>query len=266
MNIVLCIKQVPATTKVDLDPEKGTLKRQGVETAVNPHDLYAMEAALSLRDKVGGKVTVITMGPPQAEDALREILAYGADDAILVTDRAFAGADTWATAVTLAATIKKLPSVDIIICGKQAIDGDTAQVGPELAELLNIPHVCYVSKIIFDTNKRFCIERLTEFGHETVDVISPCLITVSKEIGEYRVQSLRSKLGSKTIDIPQMNCSDIGLDATQVGLDGSFTQVKKVFPPPKRDTGRMLSGRPEDIVDELLKELKIMGVSTSCSN
>ena len=161
MNIIVCIKQVPDTAEVRINPETGTLIRDGVPSIVNPFDMHAIEAGLQLREKVGGKVTVLTMGPPQAESALRDAIAMGADDAVLLSDRAFAGSDTWATSHILSKAISKL-GADIITCGKQAIDGDTAQVGPEVAEFLNIPHISYVRRVDDITEKTVKVQRLMD--------------------------------------------------------------------------------------------------------
>ena len=168
MNIIVCLKQVPDSTKVRLDPVTHTLIREGVESIINPYDLYALEAALRLKDSVGGKVTLLSMGPPQAETALREALSLGADEAVLLCDRAFAGADTWATSYTLSQAVRKIGQFDLVVCGKQAIDGDTAQVGPGLAERLDIPHVAFVRKAEL-AGSALAVERLSDEGFEILD-------------------------------------------------------------------------------------------------
>ncbi len=257
MHIVICIKQVPDTKNVRIDPKTNTLVRQGVESITNPFDLYAIEAALQLKDSLGAKTTVITMGPPQAEESLREALSMGVDEAVLLSDRAFAGADTWATSRTLAEAIRKMDPVDLIVCGKQAIDGDTAQVGPEVAMLLDLPCVTYVKKIdVEDGNGSMKVERATDTGYEILKVQLPAVITVIREIGEPRIPGLRHKIRSKKQEIPVWGAKDLGLDPEEVGLQGSYTQVVKVFSPPPRGERQMLSGSVEEMARELVKILK----------
>ncbi len=257
MHIVICIKQVPDTKNVRIDPKTNTLVRQGVESITNPFDLYAIEAALQLKDSLGAKTTVITMGPPQAEESLREALSMGVDEAVLLSDRAFAGADTWATSRTLAEAIRKMDPVDLIVCGKQAIDGDTAQVGPEVAMLLDLPCVTYVRKIdVEDGNGSMKVERATDTGYEILKVQLPAVITVIREIGEPRIPGLRHKIRSKKQEIPVWGAKDLGLDPEEVGLQGSYTQVVKVFSPPPRGEKQMLSGSVEEMARELVKILK----------
>ncbi len=261
MNIVVCIKQVPDTKNVRIDPKTNTLVRQGVESITNPFDLYAIEAALQLKDGFGAKTTVITMGPPQAEESLREALSLGIDEAVLLSDKAFAGADTWATSVALAAAIEKLSPVDLIVCGKQAIDGDTAQVGPEVATRLDLPCATYVRKIeVEKENGSIKVERATDTGYERLRVKLPALITVIREIGDPRVPSLRHKMRSKKQEIPVWGASDLGLDQEVVGLQGSFTQVVRVFSPPPRGERRFLSGTTEEMARELVAILKSANV------
>ncbi|MBU4589588.1 MAG: electron transfer flavoprotein subunit beta/FixA family protein, partial [Candidatus Omnitrophica bacterium] len=197
MNIIVCIKQVPDTTNVRIDPETNTLIRSGVECIINPFDMYAIEEAIRLKEKFGGKVIIVTMGPPQAEDALREAISLGADEAILVSDRAFAGSDTWATSYTLSRALHKIGDYEIIICGKQAIDGDTAQVGPGISAHLDIPQITYVKRIEEVSSNHMRAERMTEEGYEIIDSPLPCLITVVKEINEPRLPSLKGKMKAK---------------------------------------------------------------------
>jgi electron transfer flavoprotein beta subunit len=240
MHVVACIKQVPDAKNVRIDPETNTLVRQGVDSIVNPHDWYAVEAALLLRDEYGGKITVMTMGPPQAEEALRETLALGVDQAVLLSDRAFAGADTWATSLTLARAVAKLEPVDLVICGKQAIDGDTAQVGDQLR-----------------------VERLTDFGYEVVQMTLPAVVTVVREIGDPRMPGLKHKMRAKKLEIPTWGAADLDLNPEEVGLQGSFTQVVKVFSPPPRSDREMLTGEVEEQAEkliQLLKEAKVSGL------
>lgn len=262
MEIVVCIKQVPDTTEVKIDPVKGTLIREGVPSIVNPFDKNAVEAALQVREKKGGKVTVITMGPPQAVDALRECLAMGADEAVLVSDRAFAGADTLATSYTLAKTIEKLGKPDIIFCGKQAIDGDTAQVGPGIAEHLGLPQVTYVQKIREVNDDHMVVERAIEGGYEVITVPLPAMIAVEKAINEPRFPTMMGTMKAHKKQIPTWTAADIGAPEDMVGLNGSATQVKRVFAPERKGGGEILQGETEDEVCVLLidklREAKIV--------
>ncbi len=255
MNIVVCMKQVPDTAEVKINPETGTLIREGVPGIINPFDMHAIEAGIQVREKVGGKVTVITMGPPQAEAALRDAIAMGADDAILLSDRAFAGSDTWATSYTLAKSIEKL-GADIIICGKQAIDGDTAQVGPETAEFLDIPHISYVRKIEDVGENSIRVQRMMDEGYDVVESAFPVLLTVVRELNEPRLPSLKGKMAAKKAVIRKWTLSDITADENNLGLKGSPTQVKNIFTPEARSGRRMLEGTPEEQVDALIHELK----------
>lgn len=255
MNIIVCIKQVPDTSEVRINPETNTLIREGVPSIINPYDLHALEAALQIREKVGGKVTVITMGPPQAEDALRDAIAMGADDVRLISDKAFAGADTWATSYTLYKAIEKL-GYDIILCGKQAIDGDTAQVGPEVAEFLNIPHIAYIRKIEDINDKYIKVQRLMDDGYDVVESPLPVLLTVVKELNTPRLPSLKGKMAAKKAVITKMDLNAIGAEPENVGLKGSPTQVKHIFAPQSKSNRKMLQGSIEEQVDELIKELR----------
>ena len=196
MRIVVCIKQVPDSAEVRINPETNTLIRDGVPTIINPYDMHALEAGLQIREKTGGKVTVLTMGPPQAETALREALAMGADEAVLLTDRAFAGSDTWATAYTLSKAIEHI-GADVILCGKQAIDGDTAQVGPEIAEFMDIPHISYIRKIVDVSIDRLVVQRLMDDGFDVIESSPPVLLTVVRELNVPRMPSLKGKMAAK---------------------------------------------------------------------
>jgi len=241
VNIIVCIKQVPDTADVRINPETNTLVREGVPSIVNPYDLNALEAGLQTRDKIGGKVIVLTMGPPQAEGALREAISMGADEAVLLSDRAFAGSDTLATAYTLASAIKKI-GADIVFCGKQAIDGDTAQVGPEAAEFLNIPHIAYVKKIEEVKDDYIRVQRLMDEGYDVVESTIPVLLTVVKELNEPRLPSLRGKMAAKKAEIKKMGHADIGVDENNLGLSGSPTQVKNIFAPKVKSDRKMFEG------------------------
>lgn len=255
MEIVICIKQVPDTAEVRLNPETNTLIRDGVPSIINPYDMHAIETGLQIREKAGGKVTVLTMGPPQAETALRDAIAMGADDAVLLTDRAFAGADTWATSYTLFKAIEKIKA-DIIICGKQAIDGDTAQVGPETAEFLNIPHISYVRKIEEVNPDSIRVQRLMDGGYDVVETSIPVLLTVVKEINEPRLPSLKGKMNAKKAEIRKWKSADISADENNTGLKGSPTQVKNIFAPEAKKDRKMLEGSLEEQINALVSELR----------
>jgi len=256
MNIIVCIKQVPETTEVRINPETNTLIREGVKSIINPFDMYAIEEAVRLKEKFLGKTTVITMGPPQAEAALREAISIGIDQGILVCDRAFAGSDTWATSYTLASAIKKIGQFDLIICGKQASDGDTAQVGPGISAHLNIPQVTYVKKIEEIKNQVARVERMMEEGFEVIETPLPVLLTVVKEINEPRLPSLKGMMRSKSAKITIWSQKELNLDPQQIGLCGSPTQVVKIFTPPKRSGGQLISGEIQEISEKLVELLK----------
>jgi len=256
MNIIVCIKQVPETTEVKINPETNTLIREGVKSIINPFDMYAIEEGVRLKEKFSGKVTVITMGPPQAEAALREAISLGADEGILVCDRAFAGSDTWATSYTLSGLIKKIPDFDLIICGKQASDGDTAQVGPGIATHLDIPQVTYVKKIEEVKDKSMRVERMMEEGFEVIETPMPVLLTVVKEINEPRLPSLKGMMRAKSAKITIITQKDLDLDTQKIGLCGSPTQVVKIFTPPQRAGGQIIKGETPEIVDQLVGFLK----------
>lgn len=256
MNIIVCIKQVPGTTSVQIDPETNTLIRQGVESIINPFDVYAIEEALRLKEKTGGKTTALSMGPPQAEEALRETISLGIDEAILLSDRLFAGADTLATAITLGKAIEKIGSFDLIICGKQTMDGDTGQVGPELATFLDLPYVCNVKKIEETGGRTIRLERMVEEGYEVLELPLPGLITVTKEINEPRLPSLRGKLAAKNAVIPLWTATDINADPDLVGLAGSPTQVVKIFTPERINIAEILEGEVETQIETLIAKLR----------
>jgi electron transfer flavoprotein beta subunit len=255
MEIVVCIKQVPDTDQIKIDPETHTLVREGVGAIVNPLDLYAVEEALRLRDAHGGRVTALTMGPPQAEAALRECLMLGVDRAVQLTDRRFAGGDTWATSLVLARAITALGGVDLVLTGKQAADGDTAQVGPGIAAHLDWPQVTYVRHIREVTDTSLHVERLLDEGAEVLQVSSPCVLSVLKEINEPRWPSLAGKLASMDAEVERWGLERLGLSGDEVGLMGSPTQVSRVFPPPVRGEGRLFRGNIEESVSGLVDAL-----------
>jgi electron transfer flavoprotein beta subunit len=256
MNIFVCIKQVPNTTDVQINPETGRLKREGIESVINSFDEHAIEEGVRIKEKIGGRVIVVTMGPPHAESALREAVSKGADEAVLVSDKAFSGADTLATSYALSLAIKFIGGYDIILCGKQASDGDTAQVGPEIAEALSIPHVAYIKKIESIDNKSIKVERMMEDGCDLIESPIPVLLTVGKEINTPRIVSLKGKMAAKKAVIKIFNAADVGADTERTGLNGSPTQVMKIFSPPqKTGAGEKFSGEAKEVAAALVKRL-----------
>jgi len=256
MHIIVCIKQVPNTTDVKIDPVTNTLIREGVESVINPFDAYAIEEAVRLKERFAGKVTVVTMGPPQAEKALREAISLGCEEAVLVSDRKFAGSDTWATSYTLSCAIKKIGAFDVILCGKQASDGDTAQVGPGISTHLDIPQVTYIKKIEDIKDNKARVERMMEEGYDVVETPLPCLFTVVKEINTPRLPSLKGMMRAKSAKIIQWSAADINAEPKNIGLDGSPTRVVKIFTPPARRGGEMLKGDTSDLAKEVVELLK----------
>jgi len=281
LKIVVCVKQVPDTTEVKIDPKTNTLMRQGVPSIVNPHDKHALEMALSLRDQLGGSVTVLSMGPMQSQEALRECLAMGADHAVLLSDREFGGADTLATSYTLAAGIRKVGDFDLIICGKQAIDGDTAQVGPEMAEHLGIPHITYASQVevsagsvgsaagpagAADTAGMVVrVHRDGEEGTEILEVKLPVLLTVTYYGDGPRLPVVKGIRQAFRANIDIWSVNDVEVDRNVLGLKGSPTQVRRVFSPDKRSGCEMIAGdacAAASVVTNKLRELRIIGVGS----
>ena len=259
MNIIVCIKQVPDTTEIKIDPETNTLIREGVESIINPFDLYAIEEAIRLKEQHGGTVTAISMGPPQVEKALRESVSMGVDRIILLTDRKFAGADTWATSLTLAKAVEHTGQYDIVLFGQQAIDGDTAQVGPGVAAHLNIPQVCFVRKIDVVEDGKIEVERLMEDGVDKLEVKLPTVISVVKEINTPRLPSLRGKRNAKEAELTAWNAEDLNLHENDIGLNGSPTQVVKIFSPDLKKEGEKHELPAEELADILYDRLKELG-------
>jgi len=257
VKIVVCIKQVPETTEVKINPQTNTLMREGVASITNPFDEFALEEALLTKEKHGGEVHVLSMGPPQAIEVLKNALALGADKVYLLSDAAFAGADTLATAYTLAKTIEKIGGVDLVICGKQAIDGDTAQVGPGIATRLGIPQLTYVAKVreIDPAKKKIVVERMLENGREVVESSLPAVITVVKDINEPRLPSLLGIKKAAKATIPTWTAKEIGVDENRVGLKGSPTWVWKIFSPEARGGGEVLKGELTEVVPLLVNKL-----------
>lgn len=255
MKIVVCIKQVPDTNEVKLDPVTGTLIRDGVPSIINPDDKAGLEAALALKDSIGAEISVITMGPPQADAVLREAMAMGADNAYLVTDRAFGGADTLATSTTLAAAIKKL-DYDMIIAGRQAIDGDTAQVGPQISEHLGIPNVSYAEDIKVE-GKSVMIKRQYEDRYHTVKVQMPCLITALGEMNQPRYMTPGGVFDAyRSKEVTVWNRQDLDVSDEEIGLKGSPTKVAQSFPKSVKPAGTKVILDPEESASHILSKLK----------
>ena len=261
MNIVVCVKQVPDTADVRIDPATNTLIREGVPSIINPFDEFAVEEGLAIKDKLGGKVTVITMGPFQAEEILRNSLAMGADEVYLVSDRAFAGSDTLATSYTLSKAIETIGPADIVITGKQAIDGDTAQVGPGIASRLGFTQLTYVSKVmsVDVAAGKITVERLLDGGKEKVEASLPALLTVMKGINVPRQPSVLKMKKARSAEIPRLNAQDINADPEQIGQKGSPTWVEKIFSPEQKKGGEIFKGDPDEaavkLADVILESL-----------
>ena len=257
MNTIVCIKQVPGTSKVEVDEKTGVLKRDGIDTKMNPYDLYALETAFNIKEQKGGEVNVISMGPPQAMEVIREAFSMGADNGILISDRKFAGADVLATAYTISQGIRKSGEFDLIICGKQTTDGDTAQVGPEMAEYLDIPHVANVRKILELADDYIAVEMDMADTVEIVEIKYPCLLTVEKDIFEPRLPSYRKKMESKDREIKVISLNDFeDKDENKYGLNGSPTQVERIFPPESNAHHEIWSGDSDKISKNIVNKLK----------
>jgi len=256
LNIVVCIKQVPETTEVEFDEATGRLKREGVAAVINPFDEFAIEAGLRLKEKYGGVVRALSMGPPMAEQALRDAIAMGADEGWLATDRVFGGADTWATSLTLALCVEKMGPFDIVICGLKTTDGDTGQTGPEMAEHLGVPHVCYVNEIGEVKEGKVRLRRNLDDGVETLEAPLPLIITVSKDINQPRLATLRGRLAAKKAEIKKMTNQELGKDPKELGLEGSFTRVVKIFTPPPPVGGEVIEGNPDELAEAIFQRLR----------
>jgi len=258
MKIVVCIKQVPDAKDVRLDPVTNTLAREGVQSIMNPYDRHALEEAVRLKEAYGGTVTVLSMGPPQAEATLREAISCGADEAVLVSDRAFAGADTWATSTTLGKAIESIGEYDLVLCGRQAIDGDTAQIGPQVADFLGLPQVTYVCDIEQVSGEEMIVRRRMENGYERIQVSFPALLTVIGELNTPRHAVIRSLLDAceDKAPIKVWNAADIGVQTSDVGLAGSLTHVIKTFAPKFEREGEILEGDTQEAVRTLIGKLK----------
>jgi electron transfer flavoprotein beta subunit len=259
-NIVVLIKQVPDMDQVEFDYERGRIIRGSAPSEANPFDLNALETAVAYKEKVGGEVIALSMGPQQAESTLREALARGADRTILLSDKGFAGADTWATSIALGEAVRKISAFDLIICGEKTVDGDTGQVGPEVAEFLDIPHVSYVSAIRESSEKELVVE--TEaWGRPFLKRLQlPGLITVTKDINEPRLPSFKDKMRARKADVEIWGIEDISVDPNSVGIKGSPTLLKKMWvPAPQKREAAIIRGDPVDAVKQLLKQLDMKG-------
>ena len=255
MNIVVCIKQVPDTTEIKLDPVKGTPIRDGVPSIMNPDDKGGLEFALRLKDKFGANVTVITMGPPQAEAILREAYAMGVDRAILLSDRKFGGADTLATSRTIAAALRKL-DYDLIVTGRQAIDGDTAQVGPQIAEHLGLPQVTYAEELEYDGKDPFTVRKADEDDYQIVEVDAPCLVTALASGVKPRYMSVRGIVEAYDKPVEVWNFDSVEVDPDTIGLNGSPTRVAKSFAKGMKAPGQLYEVEPEEAVEIILAKLR----------
>ena len=256
MKIVACIKQVPDTVEVKIDPATGTLIRDNTPAILNPFDAYAIEEGVLTKEKLGGEVIAVTMGPDMAKEVLYEALSVGADGAVHLSDRAVRGSDTFATSKILAAAVRRIGDVGLVLCGKQAIDGDTAQVGPEMAEVLGIPHVAYVRRIREISEEEVVCERMVETGLEVIRVQLPAVLTVLKDINEPRLPSFRMKKKARQTEIPVWGIAEIGLTEDEVGIAGSTTTVLKSFVPEARGHCRMLSGDDEAVIADLIPAIQ----------
>jgi electron transfer flavoprotein beta subunit len=256
MNIIVCIKQVPDSTRVKVDPKTSTLVRAGVPSILNPYDHFALSQALKIKAKTGAAVTVISMGPPQAQSVIRLALGLGADKGILLSDRAFAGSDTWATSYALATAIRKTEAFDLIVCGQMAIDGDTAQTGPGIAFHLDIPQITFCDGIDCD-GRTVTVSKIIDGGHQTMQADLPVLVTMTMPF-DY-VAAYPSLLGAFKAQQKQSvtwTAADIGADPKKLGLEGSPTRVDRIFPPPARPKGEIFSGSAGELADTLIRILK----------
>jgi len=258
MKIIVCIKQVPEVSEVKINPVTNTLIREGVPSIINPFDTYAIEEGVRLREKHGGTVVILTMGPPQAETALRQAVEAGADEMVLLSDRAFAGSDTLATSYALSMGVRKIGDYDVILCGKQAMDGDTGQVGPGIAEFLDLPLITYVKRIVeLEPGKRIRVEAMTDTGYDVLEAPLPAVLTVVKEINVPRLPTLRTKMRAKSAKVTVWKATDIGAPSGKIGLEGSPTAVWKIFTPKPRSGGEILKGEtPADLAAQLHDRLK----------
>ena len=261
MKIVVCIKQVPATNDAKIDPETKRIIREGLKAILNPFDTYAVEEAVQLRERFGGEVIVLSMGPEKASLAIREAVSVGADRGILLSDRAFGGSDTWATSYALANAVRKIGGVDLVICGKQAVDGDTAQVGPGIAAHLDWKQATYYMGVEDASGDSIIVKRMHEDGFDICELGFPAVITVVKDINTPRIPTLKGRMASEKIEVPVWKPADIGADLSKIGLDGSPTRVVRTAPPPPRNTvTKKISGTSQECADALIKELRLRSI------
>ncbi|MDO4300969.1 MAG: electron transfer flavoprotein subunit beta/FixA family protein [Clostridia bacterium] len=243
MNIVVCIKQVPATSQVEIDPESGTLKRMGAESKTNPYDLFGIETALRIKEKLGGTVTAVTMGPPQSEEMMKDAFSMGVDRAVILSDKKFAGSDVLATSYTISQGISAIGGADIIICGKQTTDGDTAQIGPAIAEHLHLPHAAWVSEIVSIDNEKISVRQNLSDLTQISEMSYPCLITVDKDIVVPRLPSYKLMKTTKDKKAEFLSFEDMpDKDLSRYGLVGSPTVVERIFPPDKMEEQVYIKG------------------------
>lgn len=260
MHFVVCLKQVPDTSEVRIDPNTNTLMREGVPSIINPYDAHALEEAIRLKEKMGGKVTIVCMGPPQAKEALKKAMSFGADRAILLTDRGFAGSDSLATAYILTVALQKIHAeepIDIVFTGKEAIDGDTAQTGPGIAQRLGFPQLTYAIKVRQIDETSVTVERKTEGGREVAKAMLPALLTVEKELNELRYASLPNMMKAAAYDPEMWDAKSLPYDTAEMGLKGSPTSVSRIFPPPGRSGGEQIDATtdPKAAVANLVEKL-----------
>ena len=255
MKIIVPIKQVPETSNVKMDPVTGTMVREGVEPIINPLDLYAIEEAVRLKEAHGGEVIALSMGPSKAMLAIKEAIAMGCDDGILLSNKAFAGADTWATSYVLAQAVRKMGDYDLILCGERATDGDTGQVGPGIAAWLDIPFSTYISKIEAVEEKQLVIERMVETGYEILEIERPCLLTVVKEVNFPRLPTLRGKQKARKVENEIWGPEEIDAKAEYLGLKGSPTRVVKISKPQVARNGELLQPKDEKQIEEAVDQL-----------
>lgn len=261
MHILVCVKQVPDTTEIKMDPKTNTLDRSSAPTIINPYDAHAVEEAVKIKNEFGGKVSIISMGPPQAEEVIKKCIEMGADEGYLLSDRAFAGSDTLSTSYILAMGVKKIMEkepIDLVFCGKQAIDGDTAQVGPGIASRLGIPQLTYVEKVKSLDLKinTIIVHRKIDNGYEVVQSKLPCLITVEKDINDLSYSPLPNMIRSARYSPTVWGINSFNADMSQLGLKGSPTSVRRIFPPPQRPGGELLKGNVDEVVKLLTDSLK----------
>lgn len=256
MKIIVCIKQVPSTNEVRLDPETNTIIRDGRQSVTNPFDTYAIEQAIQIKEKLGGEVLGLSMGIPATERLLRDAQSRGVDRTLLLSDRSFAGADTLATAYTLSLGVNEQESFDLILCGKMAVDGDTAQIGPELAENLGIPHVTDVSELIEVHNDKIICKKITDTGHQIIEVKLPALLTVVKDINMPRLPSIKGVLFGLDAPFEMKSAKDLNADTLRIGLSGSPTQVVKTYTPERASEAVVIEGDPATQANEIVEIIK----------